>query len=100
MDAKIQDFISCFMSYLNEVDVNLKNGESFAKQNNELKDQLKSASEENQQLATELSQKKNEIRDLNEKVLVLNSKRRLNNDDLSKDMISQTVLVKTKYEVK
>jgi predicted nuclease with TOPRIM domain len=88
------------MSYLNEVDVNLKNGESFAKQNNELKDQLKSASEENQQLATELSQKKNEIRDLNEKVLVLNSKRRLNNDDLSKDMISQTVLVKTKYEVK
>ena len=99
MDAKIQDFISSFISYLNEVDVNLKNGESIAKQNNELKDQLKSVSEENEQLTVELSHKKTEIRDLNEKFLVLNAKRRSNNDDLSRDMISQAVLVKTKYEV-
>src|SRR5690554_2524000 len=100
MDAKIQEFISSFLEFLNDVQCSTHNHELLAKQNEDLKNNLQTSTAENEQYKAELSRLKQEVRDLLEKNSTLNAQRRSFTEELSKDMVSQGQVVKLKYEVK
>ncbi len=99
LDAKIQDLITSFTEFIGDVNTNEKNIESLTEENVELKEMLQSCSEEISKQSEELNQCKQEVRDLLERNSGLNAQRRSFTEEISKDMVSQSQVVKLKYEV-
>ncbi len=87
------------MEFLSSVEGNVLKSEMLQNETNDLKEQIQALKAENAQNFLEMNKLNTELQELNEKLQMLSAKQREHTDDVSKGMISQSQVVRVKYEV-